>query len=105
MACSKLSASSCFPVLPEDAFHPDSSFRFPKRAFGKTNPKMRACQAEYFPDDCQAHYRQSYFETLDLVVNAIEDRFDQPDFSWYRKLKKLLMHTIHGESTQKSSTL
>ena len=48
MACSKLSASSCFPVLPEDAFHPDSLFRFSKRAFKKTNPKMRACQAEYF---------------------------------------------------------
>ena len=30
------------------AFHPDSSFRFPKRTYGKTTPKMRACQAEYF---------------------------------------------------------
>ena len=48
MVCSKLSASSCFPVVPEDVFHPDSSFCFPKRVLGKTNPKMRACQAEYF---------------------------------------------------------
>ena len=41
------------------------------------------------PDDCQAHYRWSYFEALNLVVNAIEDRFEE-----------LLMHTIRGESTQ-----
>ena len=34
-----------------------------------------------FPDDCQAHYRRSYYEALDLVVNAINDRFDQADFS------------------------
>ena len=49
MASSSVSAdSSCFPVLPEEPFHPDSSFVFPKRAFGKSNPKMRACQAQYF---------------------------------------------------------
>ena len=53
-----------------------------------------------FPKDCQAHYRQSYFEALDLVVNAIEDRFDQPDFKSYRQLEELLMCTIRGESTQ-----
>ena len=39
---------------------------------------------EKFPDDCQAHYRQSYFEALDLVINAIQDRFDQPGFNYWR---------------------
>ena len=33
-----------------------------------------------FLDDCQAHYRQSYYKALNLVVNAINDRFDHPDF-------------------------
>ncbi|KAI6658408.1 hypothetical protein LOD99_15210 [Oopsacas minuta] len=53
-----------------------------------------------FPDECQTHYRQSYFESLDLVVKAIEDRFDQPDYNLYRRLDELLIHPILGESTQ-----
>ena len=44
----KSTAVSCFPVSREEVFHPDSLFSFPKRAFGKTNPNTRACQAKYF---------------------------------------------------------
>ena len=43
------SSSLSIPELPEKAFHPDSSFCFPKRSFGKSaNVKMRSCKAEYF---------------------------------------------------------
>ena len=52
-----------------------------------------------FPTDCRSHYRQSYFEALDLVINAIQDRFDQPDFSIYSRLKELLLKTVRGEAT------
>ncbi|KAI6654470.1 Zinc finger MYM-type protein 1-like [Oopsacas minuta] len=53
-----------------------------------------------FPDDFQTHYRQSYFESLDLVIKAIEDRLNQPDYDLYRRLEELLIHTILGDSTQ-----
>ena len=46
------------------------------------------------------HYRQSYFEALDLAISTIQDRFDQPNFSVYRSLEQLLLNTIRGESTQ-----
>ena len=41
-------SSSSLPEVSERAFHPDSSFCFPKRRFGKSNVKMRSCKAEYF---------------------------------------------------------
>ena len=57
-----------------------------------------------FPKDCKSHYRQSYFEALDLVINAIQDRFDQPDFSTYSRLEELLLKTVRGEDTQETYT-
>ena len=49
MALSKFSGSSLFiPEVPEKAFHPGSSFYFPKRSFRKSNVKLRSCKADYF---------------------------------------------------------
>ena len=31
-----------------------------------------------FHDTPEAYYRQIYFEALDLIINCIEERFDQP---------------------------
>ena len=47
MAFASFSASSQLPKLPEKAFHPDKSFDFPSREFGK-NVKTRSCQASGF---------------------------------------------------------
>ena len=55
----------------------------------------------HFPTDCKTHYRQLSFEVLDLAINAIQNCFDQPHFSIYRRLEELLWKTAHGESTQK----
>ena len=70
-------------------------------------PRKRRMPSRYedgapgdFPSDCEAHYRQSYFEVLDLAINAIEDRFDQPDYRTYRQLEELLMHTVRGKDTK-----
>ena len=29
------------------------------------------------------HYRMLYFETLDLIIQCIDDRFDQPGYRIY----------------------
>ena len=31
-----------------------------------------------FPPDSKAHYKQCYYEALDLIIAAIHERFDQP---------------------------
>ena len=53
-----------------------------------------------FPKDCRSYYHQSYFEALDLVINAIQDRFDQPNFNTYSQLEELLLKTILGDETK-----
>ena len=36
-----------------------------------------------YPVTAQDYYRQIYFEAIDLMMNAIEQRFDQPSFDRY----------------------
>lgn len=41
------------------------------------------------------HYRCIHFEVLDLMVNAIGKRFDQPSFNGYAKMESLLVNTLN----------
>ena len=43
-----------------------------------------------FPIDVEGYYRQHYFEVIDLAVNGIKDRFDQPGYKVYCNLQQLL---------------
>ena len=45
----------------------------------------------YHPATPMMYYKQIYFEALDVAVSAIEDRFDQNDYSMYAKLEQLLL--------------
>ena len=38
-----------------------------------------------YPATVQNFYRRIYFEAIDLMVNAIEQRFDQPSFDTYAR--------------------
>ena len=42
-------------------------------------------------------YGVAYFEALDLVIEAIKDRFDQPGYAIYRNLEELLVKGASGE--------
>ena len=44
-----------------------------------------------FPETPKDHYRRIYFEAIDLIVNAIEQRFSQPSFAAYEKMESLLL--------------
>ena len=37
------------------------------------------------------YYRQIYYESLDLIVQSIKDRFDQPGYKVYRSLEDLVL--------------
>ena len=50
-----------------------------------------------FPSTPKEHFRQVYFEALDLIVNCIQDRFDQSGYWIYQSLETLLMKACKQE--------
>ena len=50
-----------------------------------------------YPATTQDNYRQIYFESIDLMVNAIEQRFDQPSFAAYAKMESLLVKAFNWQ--------
>ena len=45
----------------------------------------------HFPSSSKEHYRAIFFEVLDLVINSIQNRFDQPSFKVFLNLESLLI--------------
>lgn len=50
-----------------------------------------------FPESAEDLYRRIYFEVLDLMISAIEDRFKQPGFAAYSQLEDLLLKCLKSE--------
>ena len=71
------------PVLPRKR-------KLPKR-FEDGNAKPE------FSSDCKQHFRQQYFEAIDLIVNSITGRFDQLGYKVYKNLQDLLINAIKNE--------
>ena len=61
-----------------------------RRAQTRTEEFFGGKAAVKYAHDVTFHYRRIYFESLDLIINAIEDRFDQEDFRTYFKLENPL---------------
>ena len=55
-----------------------------------------SAETEFF-DVCKPLYCQQYYEALDLILNAIQARFDQPGFKMYRNLQDLLLKAVKGD--------
>ena len=49
-----------------------------------------------FHDDTKAYFRQLYFEAVDLAVNCIQDRFQQPGYKVYSNLEQLILKAAEG---------
>ena len=47
-----------------------------------------------FAESVQDHYRRIYYEALDLVVNCITSRFEQPGYKLYCNLENLLLKSV-----------
>ena len=43
-------------------------------------------------------FRRQYYEAVDLVVNCIGARFDQPGYQTYKNVESLLLNAANGES-------
>ena len=53
-----------------------------------------------YPETVDDHYRRIYFEALDLVTTAINDRFNQPDYGVYAECEELLLSAVNGNNTE-----
>ena len=49
-----------------------------------------------YPVTAQYYYRRIYFEAIDLMMNVIDQRFDQPSFDTYANRKSLLIKTLNS---------
>ena len=47
-----------------------------------------------FPESIAGMFRQHYYETLDLVINTIKDKLDQPGYRTYKNLQELLLKSV-----------
>ena len=50
----------------------------------------------------KAHYRQCYFKAIDLIINSIQDRFNQPGYRMYNSLEILLIKACKQEELDDS---
>ena len=66
--------------------------RFPrkKRVPARIKECLGGSAAPEFDDDVVSDYRRIQYESLDCIINANEDRYDQEDFKTYIKIRKSL---------------
>jgi len=63
-------------------------------------PQKRRAPAQFEGttfDDCESYFRTIYYEALDLIINCVKQRLDQPGFVIYRNLQDVLIKSIKKE--------
>ena len=72
----------------------------------KRNPSQKTIESCYMesgtstphhPLTPEDDYRQKYFECVDLIIQCINDRFDQEDFRMYASCEQLLLKSLRKE--------
>ena len=56
--------------------------------------------AHEYPSTAEDHFRQIYYEVLDLVISCITDRFDQPGYCIYNKVQNLILKAAKQQDYQ-----
>ncbi len=65
----------------------DTELRLPR--LRKVPRKLVTGSTEsYYHETPKAYYKQEYFEGVDLAINTIRDRFEQPGYEIYQNLEK-----------------
>jgi len=55
------------------------------------------CGESFHPSTAKEFYSQQYFESLDFVTSAIQDRFDQSGYKTLIQLENLLLKAARGD--------
>ena len=71
-----------------------------------TLPRRRKVPSRYevgegtghFPTSVDDHYRPIYFAAIDVIMQCISSRFDQPGYKTYSKLEAVLLKGVTGKS-------
>ena len=53
--------------------------------------------APSYPKTAKDHFRRVYYEAIDLIVSAIDQRFNQESFSSYAQMETLLVKAANDE--------
>ena len=93
---SKKSSSFDFiqkPILPRKRRNPNYKtmndyFRVDGRLEDKTTEA-------YHPTTAKYHYRGLYYEVLDFIITAIQERFDQESFKMFSSIQSLLLKCVN----------
>ena len=78
------------PSLPWKRNRPDYSILQYMEGYGQG-------AAANHPQTVDDHYRQMYYEAIDVVVASIKDRFNQPSYKTFAALETLLLSVIDGK--------
>jgi len=68
-------------------------------------PKDETGSEAFFHETPKELYHKEYFSVLDLVINYIKDRFQQPGYGEYKHLQELLLKAACGDSEDYASEL
>ena len=79
------------PVLPRKRRNPN--YKTMNNYFGVDRNTKGA--EPHHPKTVQEHYRQIYFEILDVTINSINDRFNQSSFKVFQAFENLLLDAIN----------
>ena len=61
---------------------------------------VEGCQSNsqgHHPNSPRDHYRQEFYNAVDVLLSSVRDRFDQPSFLVFEKLESLLVKALKGE--------
>ena len=53
----------------------------------------------HHPTTLRDHYRKQFYQTIDVLISSVRDRFNQPSFLVFENLESLLIKTLKGEET------
>jgi hypothetical protein len=81
------------PSLPRKRKRPNYSIL--QYVTGYEGPASNA----YHPETTEEYFKQMYFEALDAIVNAMEDRFEQPALKKFMNVEELFLKTIENQDT------
>ena len=56
--------------------------------------------AHEYPSTAEDHFRQIYYEALDLIISCITERFDQPGYQIYHKVEDLILKAAKQQDYQ-----